>query len=362
MIPDLPELLDATHVVTLPMRLRFRGVMQREAVLLHGPAGWAEWAPFTEYDDADAATWLASAVELGWGRLPEPVRPEVGVNATVPAVAAERVEEVLARYDVHRTAKVKVAEVGQQLADDVARVQEVRRVLGPAARIRIDANGAWSVPEALEALTALAPLGLEYVEQPCASVPELAELRLRLARAGLDVPVAADESVRRAEDPLRVAREGAADLVVVKAAPLGGLARALEIVEAAGLPAVVSSALDTSVGLAAGVRLAAALPGLDHDCGLGTAALLAADVVPEPLTPVAGVLSVARADAARAAVDPARLAEHRSEPERQTWWRARLARAHALLAGEGPAQVLPPGNTRIPARNTSAPLPKHRRS
>ena len=329
--PDLPELLAAAHVVTLPMRVRFRGVSEREAVLLQGPGGWAEWAPFPEYDDADAARWLTAAVELGWGQTTAAVRTDVGVNATVPAVDAEQVGEVLARYDGCRTAKVKVAEAGQTLADDIARVTQVRRVMGLGARVRVDANGAWSVEEAVEALTALAPLDLEYAEQPCASVEELASLRLALARAGVDVPVAADESIRRAEDPLRVAREGAADLVVVKVAPLGGVARALEVVEACGLPAVVSSALDTSVGLAAGVLLAAALPRLDHDCGLGTAALLAADVVPEPLLPRAGALTTDQAAAARRSVDPARLTAYRSSAEREIWWRARLARAHALL-------------------------------
>lgn len=335
-LPKLPDLLAAAHVVSLPMRVRFRGVTEREAVLLKGPQGWAEWAPFPEYDDRDAARWLAAAVELGWGDVPAPVRTEVGVNATVPALAADQVEGVLARYDLaadpaRRTAKVKVAEAGQVLVDDVARVTEVRRVLGPTARVRVDANGGWSVDEAIEALTALAPLDLEYAEQPCATVEELAELRVRLARAGVDVPVAADESIRRAEDPLRVAREHAADLVVVKVAPLGGVARALEIVEACGLPPVVSSALDTSVGLAAGVRLAAALPQLDHDCGLGTAALLAADVVPEPLLPQGGTLTTERADAAREAVDPARLTAYRSSAQREAWWRERLTRAHALL-------------------------------
>ncbi|GAA1174855.1 o-succinylbenzoate synthase [Ornithinimicrobium humiphilum] len=333
MTPDLPELLDAASVVTLPMRVRFRGVTAREAVLLHGPSGWAEWAPFVEYDDADAARWLAAAVEAGWGRLPSPVRGAVGVNATVPAVPAEQVGSVLARYDVTRTAKIKVAERGQTLADDLARVTEVRRVLGPGARLRVDANGAWSQDDALEALRTLAPLGLEYAEQPCATVEELAALRVALARAGVDVPVAADESVRRAEDPLRVAREHAADLVVVKVAPLGGVARAVEIVQECGLPAVVSSALDTSVGLAVGVRLAAALPDLDHDCGLGTAALLAADVVADPLVPRAGGLTTDRADAAREAVDPALLTAHRSDPERETWWRERLTRAFAHLSG-----------------------------
>ncbi|MGO0576571.1 o-succinylbenzoate synthase [Ornithinimicrobium panacihumi] len=333
-LPSLEEMLAAAHVVTLPMRVRFRGVTEREAVLLKGPRGWAEWAPFPEYGDADAARWLLASVELGWGEVPAPVRIEVGVNATVPAVGPGEVEGVLATFDARRTAKVKVAERGQSLTDDVARVTEVRRVLGPDARIRVDANGAWSVADAAEALTALFRVGLEYAEQPCATVEELAALRLALARAGVDVPIAADESIRRAEDPLRVAREGAADLVVVKVAPLGGVARALAIVEACGLPAVVSSALDTSVGLAGGVALAAALPQLDHDCGLGTAALLAADVVPDPLLPRAGTLTTDRAQEARDGVDPRRVAAYRSGAERQQWWRERLGRAHAHLAAQ----------------------------
>lgn len=329
--PDLEEVLAAAHVVRLPMRVRFRGVTEREAVLLRGPSGWSEWAPFPEYDDRDAARWLSAALEAGWGELPTPVRSEVGVNATVPAVAAAQVQQVLARYDVRRTAKVKVAEAGQSLSEDVERVAEVRRLLGPQARIRVDANGAWSVDDALRALTALSAHGLEYAEQPCATVEELVALRRSLARAGVDVPVAADESIRRAEDPLRVARLGAADVVVVKAAPLGGLRRALDIIADAGLPAVVSSALDTSVGLALGVRLAAALPTLEHDCGLGTGALLAADVVTDPLLPHRGVLTTDRADAAREAVDEAALTAYRPEEGRVDWWRARLARAHDLL-------------------------------
>jgi O-succinylbenzoate synthase len=330
-IPTLAELLDVAQLVRLPMRVRFRGVTEREALLLRGPRGWAEWAPFPEYADADAARWLAAALEQGWGEVPSAVRTAVGVNATLPAVGPADVEGVLARYDGCRTVKIKVAERGQTLDDDVARVTEARRVAGPGARLRVDANGGWSVDEALTALTRLARLGLEYAEQPCASVPELAELRVTLARRGVGVPVAADESIRRSDDPLRVAREHAADLVVVKVAPLGGVVSALRIVAECGLPAVVSSALDTSVGLAAGVALAAALPQLDHDCGLGTAALLAGDVVRDPLVPVAGTLTTARADAARAAVDPALLTAYRADAEREGWWRARLTRAHALL-------------------------------
>ena len=217
-------------------------------------------------------------MESAWVGWPDTIRDTVPVNATVPAVAPERVADVLARFPGCATAKVKVAERGQSLADDAARVAAVRDVMGPSARVRVDANGAWSVDDALVALRRLPDSGLEYAEQPCATVEELRDLRMSLARSGIDVPIAADESIRRAEDPLRVRDLEAADLVVVKVAPLGGVRAALAVVEACGLPAVVSSALDTSVGISAGVALAAALPSLDHACGLGTVALLGGDV------------------------------------------------------------------------------------
>ena len=229
-LPPLGDLLAGMRVVSLPLRVRFRGVEHREAALVEGPAGWGEFAPFLEYGAAESSRWLAAAVEAAWEGFPEPVRSEVPVNATLPAVAPDQVAAVLARYDGCRTVKVKVAERGQSLADDLDRVAAVRDLVGPDVRIRVDANGGWDVDQALAALGALAAYGLEYAEQPCPTVEELAELRRRLARSHLDVPVAADESIRKAEDPLRVAREGAADLVVVKVAPLGGVRRALEIV------------------------------------------------------------------------------------------------------------------------------------
>jgi O-succinylbenzoate synthase len=241
-VPELGDLLAGLHVVSIPMRVRFRGVELREAALLHGPSGWGEFSPFLEYEPAEASRWLGAAVEAAYRAWPAPRRTTVPVNATVPAVGPERVPEVLARFDGATTAKVKVAERGQSVQDDVDRVAAVRDAMGRQGRIRVDANGGWTVDEAVEVLRRLAPYGLEYAEQPCATVEELAELRRALARAGVEMLVAADESIRKAEDPLRVAREGAADLVVVKVAPLGGVRRALEVVEACGLPAVVSSA------------------------------------------------------------------------------------------------------------------------
>ncbi|MCT1476653.1 o-succinylbenzoate synthase [Microbacterium sp. p3-SID336] len=323
MIPTLAELLDTARVVALPMHTRFRGVDTREALLFEGPQGWAEFSPFVEYDDAEAATWLAAAIDYAWAPQPAPVRDRVGVNATVPAVDAPRVPEVLARFGRCRTAKVKVAEPGQLLGDDVARVRAVRETLGPEGRIRIDANGLWNVDEAEHAVHALAEYDLEYVEQPCATVAELAELRQRIRYMG--IPVAADESIRKSGDPLAVARARAADIVIVKAQPLGGVTHALQIVTAAGLPAVVSSALDTAVGLAQGAALAAALPTLDFDCGLGTASLFLDDVA--DLRPRDGAIP-----ADRVTPDAAALTRLAAADERREWWLARLARCHHELA------------------------------
>ncbi len=325
-VPGLEDLLDGLRVVALPMRVRFRGVSVREAALVHGPAGWGEFSPFTEYRPHEAARWLAAAVESAWEGWPAPVRDRVPVNATVPAVTADAVPDVLARFPGCTTVKVKVAERGQGPADDVARVAAVRDVVGPGGRIRVDANGAWGVEEAADALARLARSHLEYAEQPCATVEELRDLRVLLARRGVDVAVAADESIRRAEDPLRVRDLGAADLVVVKVAPLGGVRRALEIVAECGLPAVVSSALDTSVGTAAGVALAAALPELDHACGLGTVALLGGDVAAPSLLPEQGHLPVGRVDP-----DERLLARWTAPAERLRWWRDRVASCHAAL-------------------------------
>jgi O-succinylbenzoate synthase len=327
MFPSVSDLLDTARVVSLPMTSRFRGIDHREALLFRGPQGWSEFSPFVEYDDAEASTWLMAAIDYAWNETPPLVRDFIHVNATVPAVDAGLVEAVLERFDGCRTAKVKVAEPGDTLADDVARVAEVRRVMGPAGRIRIDANGAWTVDEAERAVHALAKFDLEYVEQPCATTEEMRELRGRIAY--MDIPVAADESVRKGQDPLAVAQSGAADLLVIKAQPMGGISRALSVVSESGLPVVVSSALETSVGLAMGAHLAAAVDPLDFDCGLATASLLAADVTSSPLRARGGRIEVRRVDA-----DEALLTRWAANAERTEWWRARLERCHAILLSQ----------------------------
>ncbi|KAA8970220.1 o-succinylbenzoate synthase [Mycobacterium sp.] len=326
-MPGLDDVLDRLHVVRLPMRVRFRGITSRELALIDGPAGWGEFGAFVEYGPAEAAAWLASALEAAYRPLPPARRDRIPVNATVPAVAPAQVPEVLARFPGARTAKVKVAEPGQTLADDVARVEAVRAQI---PTVRVDANGGWTVTQAEQAVAALSAAGpLEYIEQPCATVDELAELRRRI-----DTPVAADESIRKADDPLRVARAGAADVAVLKVAPLGGVAALLQVAARIGIPVVVSSALDSAVGIAAGLRAAAALPDLRHACGLATGGLFADDVAP-PAVPVDGDLPVAVVTP-----DPARLQALAAPPERRRWWIDRVSACHRVL-GQKPTGPRP---------------------
>nr|WP_028655606.1 o-succinylbenzoate synthase [Nocardioides sp. J54] len=314
-------------VVAIPMRTRFRGITVREVALLRGPAGWGEWSPFLEYPPEVAEPWLRCAEEAMAGDWPAPVRTSVPVNVTVPAVGPERAHEIV-RAGGCRTAKVKVAEPGQTTADDEARVEAVRDALGPDGHVRVDANGGWSVDEAVTAIGRLdrAAGGLEYVEQPVATVEDLARVRRRV-----DVPIAADESIRRAEDPYRVRDLEAADIAVLKVQPLGGVRACLEVAERIGLPVVVSSALETSVGIAAGVALAAALPSLPHACGLATVQLLTADVVTESLLPVDGALPVRRP-----VVDADEVERVAASPDRVDHWAARLAAVRALREDRRP--------------------------
>lgn len=313
------------HPWAIAMPTTFRGIERREGLVLRGPAGWAEFSPFLDYPPAECVPWLRSALDSAHHAWPEPVRDRVPVNCTVPAVPPDVAAGIVRRSGCS-TAKVKVAEPGQTLADDLARVEAVREALGDAGALRVDANGAWSLDEAEHAVTALDDaVRLEYVEQPCASVEDLAALRRRV-----DVLVAADESIRRADDPYRVRDLEAADVAVLKVQPLGGVRACLRIAEQIELPVVVSSAVETSVGLAAGLALAAALPELPHACGLGTTSLLAGDVVAAPLVPSDGTLPVGRVD-----VDPGALAAVAADPATAARWRAHLAAVEALVEAEG---------------------------
>ncbi len=312
-------------VYSTPLTDRFRNLDVRDGVLLRGPAGWGEFSPFWDYSDAECVPWLRAAVEAATLPFPEPVRATAPVNATVPAVGPQRAAEIVAASGC-ATVKVKVAQAGQSLGDDLARVAAVRDALGPGGAIRVDANGAWTVEEAIDALPRLdrAADGLEYAEQPCASVPDLARVR-----RAVSVPIAADESIRQASDPHAVVRAEAADVIVLKVQPLGGVRACLALADELGLPITVSSALESSVGIAAGVALAAALPNTNA-AGLSTVALLRHDVTSTPLLPVDGSLPVGRVvpDAVVAA-----------PPEVERAWLDRLDRV-AQLAGVDLREVL----------------------
>ncbi len=316
------------HTYRIPLRVRFRGIEVREGLVWRGPAGWAEWSPFLDYGGEEIVPWLRAAreaAEIGW---PAPVRDRVPVNVTVPVVGPETAHRLVTESGC-RTAKVKVADPRADPSDDEARLEAVRDALGPDGRLRIDANGAWDVDTARRLLGRFSRFGLEYAEQPCARTEELADLRRRLAHDGVDVPIAADESIRRSGDPERVVALEAADVAVLKVQPLGGVRACLELAERLALPVVVSSALETSVGLAAGLALAAALPDLPYACGLDTGRLLSADLVDDPLIAVGGAIVVRRPEPT-----DARLRAQAVDAESAARWQLRLEQTARLAAEE----------------------------
>ena len=320
MIPDLAGVLASAVPFALPLRVPFRGVTRRVGLLLPGPAGWGEFAPFPDYPPRLAARWLAAGLEAAYTGWPAPVRASVGVNAIVPDVPAEEIARSIPPGA--RTVKVKVT---GRLSADLERVAAVRAAAGPAAALRLDANGGWTLDDAIGALPALqeAAGAIEYVEQP---LPDLADMQ-RL-REAVGIPIAVDESLRLAPDPFDPALlstvRAVADVAVLKVAPLGGVAATMRLARLLGMPAVVSSALDTSIGLSAGVAAACALADPPLDCGLGTAALFADDVVVPPLAPGDGRLS-----AMRVRPDPDALSRAAAaiEPEAEASLRDRLAEA-----------------------------------
>lgn len=339
-----PEELAAVAVpFRVPLNRTFRGQDHRDGLLFCGPSGWSEWAPFPEYDDWEAARWLAAAVEAAWGSWPDPVRNQVPVNVVVPALdhddIAGYVTDAVARTGA-TTFKVKVADSGAALADDLSRVATVRAALSEAGvrdpLIRLDANGAWTVAQARRAARMFAAeFGsvLDYFEQPCRTTTELAELRYRLVDDDVDVRIAVDEGLRRARDlyadDLAASLRAAGDVLIVKVAPVGGVARALSLIDEIGLPVIVSGEMNTSVGLGAGLALAAAVPDLAGAVGLGTGLLLGDDVCATTLIPRNATMSVTRGLPDEHALGRAADA---LGTERIMWWRERLHRCARLLA------------------------------
>ena len=314
------QILETATVLSIPMRIKFRGITTREVLLFEGPNGWAEWSPFTEYEDEEASIWLKAAIEFAFGDIPEPTVKTIKVNATLAAV--KDVRAALGPFGNFEVVKIKVAEKGQTLQDDLDRIHEVRKYY-PDARIRLDANGGYDIETSLTVAKTMYEEGvpLEYLEQPVKTIAELAELKLKLKL--LNIKIAADESVRKVSDPLAVAQANAADLLVLKAAPLGGINNALRIAKEAGLPVVVSSALETSVGISMSAYLAALLNS-EYASGLATAALLTEDVTDTPLIPINGAIPVTRITPNKNA-----LTKLQATPDRTSWWMERLERCLA---------------------------------
>ena len=311
------QLLDTLRVIALPMKTKFRGITVREVALIKGPHGWGEFSPFLEYDDSESAPWLASAIEAATTPKPELYRTSVAINGTIPALNdKKKIEELVNSFPGVETFKVKV---GQNLSEDVARLAMIR-VLRPKAKLRVDVNGLWSVEDALRNLyTYYENIGpLEYVEQPCATLEELRELKSKIK---IPVKIVGDEVLRKAADPFAIDLTGAIDYLMLKVQPLGGIKRAHAIAEHHNLPVVVSSALESAVGINYGLTLAASFETMNFNCGLGTGSLLAADVAHLPI--VDGKIEITEFEPQLAGLDVA--------SDRFEWWKNRIMRTAELL-------------------------------
>jgi len=305
------QLLDTLRVIALPMKTKFRGITVREVALIKGEYGWAEFSPFLEYDDAESAPWLASAIEAATTPKPKLYRTSVAINGTIPALNDPvDLKKVVDSFPGVNTFKVKV---GTNLAEDLARTDVIRK-LQPQAKIRIDVNGLWSVEQAETFLNAAGEI--EYAEQPCATITELRELKSRTS-----VKIVGDEILRKAVDPFAIDLAGAIDYLMLKVQPLGGIKRAHALAEHHNLPVVVSSALESAVGINYGLTLAASFEEMNFDCGLGTGSLLAVDVAQLPI--VDGKIEISEFEPQLDGLDVA--------SDRFEWWKNRIMRTAELL-------------------------------
>ena len=311
------SLLESMRVIALPTKTNFRGVNVREVALFQGEYGWGEFSPFLEYDYQECAPWLMCAIEAATKPRPKLYRSSVRVNGTIPATNDKSViKSLVETYQGVKTFKVKV---GDNLGEDIVRLAQIRS-LGRDIKIRIDVNGLWSVKDALTNLYAFyEEVGpFEYVEQPCATLEELRELK---ASIHIPLKIAVDEVLRKAKDPFAIDLSGAADFVMLKVQPLGGIARAHQLAEHHKLPVVVSSALESAVGINYGLQLAASFPEMNFDCGLGTGSLLGADVASLPI--VNGEIEITE-------VEPD-FNGYEVAPDRYEWWKNRVMKTAELL-------------------------------
>ena len=316
----LEEALASLRVLALPMRTTFRSLDVRETALFKGENGWGEFAPFVEYSDQESLPWLESAIEAADKILSLALRESIPINATVPALNNEsEIEQILSWYPGVDTAKIKV---GTGIKEDLARIQAVRKLL-PKAKIRIDVNGSWSVKEALSNISAIYQVTedlFEYVEQPVASLDELKQLKEGMS---VDVKIAGDEILRKAKDPFAISLDGAIDILMLKVSPLGGIKQAMDLASHHKLPVVISSALESAVGISYGLALAARVPKLDYACGLGTSALFNQDIGDIPI--VNGAIK-----ATSYPIDLDRVERYELKGERLEWWRNRISRVWNL--------------------------------
>jgi len=305
------QLLDSLRVIALPMKTNFRGISVREVALFKGPHGWGEFSPFLEYDDAESAPWLASAIEAASTPKPKLYRTSVAINGTIPALNdPQDLKTIVDSFPGVKSFKIKV---GSNLAEDLARVNVIRQ-LQPHAKIRIDVNGLWNVDQAEQFLTSVGEI--EYVEQPCATVDELRELKSRTS-----VKIVGDEILRKAPNPFEIDLSGAIDFLMLKVQPLGGIKRTHALAEHHNLPVIVSSALESAVGINYGLMLAASFEEMNFDCGLGTGSLLAADVAQLPI--VDGKIEISEFEPQLDGLDVA--------SDRFEWWKNRIMRTAELL-------------------------------
>ncbi|MBU6242939.1 MAG: o-succinylbenzoate synthase [Acidobacteria bacterium] len=315
----LDEVLASLHVLSLPMKVKFRGIESREIALFKGPFGWGEFSPFLEYDEVESLPWLMSGIEAAFAPAITTIRKSISINATLPEIDSKlRIAEILSWYPGCQTVKIKV---GNDLDRDLARVEIVRSI-NPTAKIRLDVNGSWEVEYAKSALSAIFEITeefFEYVEQPCQSLAELRKLKNEI---NIPIKIAGDEVFRKVNDPFSIDVSGAIDVMILKAAPLGGIRRSLALAAHHGLPVVISSALESAVGIAHELQLAAALPELSYDSGLGTGALFVGDV---------GFHQINNGQIAMEPLIPnlAALSKFAALPERKTWWQDRIRKTWA---------------------------------
>lgn len=319
---ELGEVLDSLQVVQLTLRTKFRGITTRELALINGPYGLGEFSPFLEYGAIESAPWLGCALEAAFTPPRALNRSLIKINGTIPAVDdPAEIRDLVGRYPGVEVFKIKV---GSDLATDIARIETLVSIL-PAVKVRLDVNGAWSIASALSNIRAILDnFGsgrFEYVEQPVATIAELRQLKADL---GDELKIAADEVLRKAKNPFEVDLSGAADLLVLKVAPLGGMTRALSLAAHHKLPVVVSSALDSAVGIGYGLRLAAALPTLDYAAGLGTGALFSEDLASLPI--IDGAIAISEQ-----VIDEGTIAKFIALPERLEWWRNRVRSCWEVL-------------------------------